>query len=388
MGLYIGLMSGTSLDGLDIALCDFDTNGVPSLLAATTTPLPKDLAQQLAHLSQIQRLASNQPQSVTNDNVHLQAVADRQFAEFSASAVNQFIWAQQQAGVIQTDSIITAIGSHGQTIRHWPTGETPYTVQIGCPSTLAALTGIDVIADFRQKDIALGGQGAPLAPAFHRAVFAQTQHTIGVLNIGGIANLTLLAADSTLGFDTGPGNCLLDSWFVRHHPESAQQYDADGHFAQQGEVVPALLESLLADPFFSLTGPKSTGREYFNLAWLDAWLQQHPASLSHTDVQRTLLELSARTVVMEIQRLGIQHCYVCGGGVHNTALMQRISELATAQASCQVHSTEVLGVAPDWVEALAFAWLAWSFVQRRPSSLASVTGASRDAVLGGLFPAA
>lgn len=367
-------MSGTSLDGLDIGLCRFNDVGFTSVVLAQTTPLPPALYQVLSDLSQ---------QSHTNE-MHLLALADRQFGMFCGDAVNAFL-AQHDI----SPASIVAIGSHGQTVQHSPDSNPAYTTQIGCPATIAASTGIDVVANFRQKDIALGGQGAPLAPAFHQAIVPPKDGVQGVLNIGGIANLTVLPADADVsGFDTGPGNCLMDSWFSLHHPKSATRFDVDGRFAMQGNVHSELLNCLLQDPYFAKQGPKSSGREYFHLHWLRKHLlgDESPA-----DVQRTLLELTARTIASQVQRYQLTQCYVCGGGIHNRVLYQRIEALVSAAAvdsQSLLVSSGVLGVAPDWVEAAAFAWLAWCYKQQRPSSLASVTGASRNAVLGGLFPAA
>lgn len=365
-------MSGTSLDGLDIALCSFNTTGQPQLIKAQTSPLPSSLRAQLSQLSQ----------PGNTDELHLQAIADRDFAIFCAEQVKDFL-AQTEL----TADHITAIGSHGQTVRHMPTEQPAYTVQLGCPSTLAALSGIDVIAQFRQKDIALGGQGAPIAPAFHEALCGSTQASIGILNIGGIANLTCLRQEqSVLGFDIGPGNCLLDSWFQHCHPQSAFNYDKDGSFANTGELNPGLLKAMLADAYFATDGPKSTGREYFNLAWL---AQFAPEALAPEDVQRTLVELTAISTAQKLEAHHIDRCYVCGGGAHNKLMMSRLTALAAELPSgCNIATTDTLGVGPDWVEAIAFAWLAWCFVNRQPVNLASVTGASRNAILGGYFPAA
>lgn len=362
-------MSGTSLDGLDIALCQFDQQGLPTVVQAQTEALPLALYTNLSQLSQ----------HAQANETHLQAVADREFAIFCADAVTQFLASHD----IPAQQVI-AIGSHGQTIRHMPDHTPAYSLQIGCPSTLAARSGIDVIAHFRQKDIALGGQGAPLTPAFHQAIFTPQTDTHGVLNIGGIANLTVLPHEGdVLGFDTGPGNCLLDSWFSAHHPESSVRYDRNGEFAAQGVVLEGWLTRLLADPYFAKAGPKSSGREYFDLRWVNKYLRGNERPC---DVQRTLLELSALSIAVQLQHYQLTRCYLCGGGVHNPLLVKRITELTAT--TCQIESSSQLGIDPDWVEAVAFAWLAWCFKQRRTSSLASVTGASRNAILGGLYPAA
>lgn len=360
-------MSGTSLDGLDIVLCRFDSDGRPKLITSATQPLPDVLKRGLWALTH--------PASGELDNY---GVLDRSFAIFCAEAVNNFL-AQHDVNA----SEVIAIGSHGQTVRHRPDSTPPFTLQLGCAATIATLTGIDVVANFRQKDIALGGQGAPLAPAFHRAQFHQAGEIRSIVNIGGIANATIFdTAGEMTGFDTGPGNGLMDSWFQAHHPESRLTYDKDGRWASQGETHPELLTRCLADPYFTRQGPKSTGREYFQLGWLEALATG--LTISPVDVQRTLLELTARTIAEPLLQRHIQTCFVCGGGVHNPLLIIRLQQLL---GQAQVHSSSQLGIDPDAVEALAFAWLAWCFVERKAVNLSRVTGAQHEAVLGALFPA-
>lgn len=365
--LYVGLMSGTSLDGLDIALCEVGAAGKPRLLAATSQPLPVNLAKRLLALT-----------SPKHDELQEYGQLDREFAVFCAHHVMHFLKQQKIA-----PKKIIAIGSHGQTVRHMPNSEPGFSLQLGCPSTLAALTGIDVVANFRQKDIALGGQGAPLAPAFHRAMLFEPSQNRAIVNIGGIANVSLIRKDDkTYGFDTGPGNCLMDSWFQQNHPDSTYRYDLSGQWAASGKVNRTLLQRLLDDSYFSRTGPKSSGREYFHLNWLSTYLSDK--KIVAADVQRTLLELTARSITDSIQAEKADSVFICGGGVHNELLMERLTALLKP---AKVASTVELGLSPDWVEAMAFAWLAWCFVNEEPSNLPAVTGASRRAVLGGLHKA-
>lgn len=362
---YLGLMSGTSLDGLDIALTRFNEHGQPKLICTDHQSLPPSLKESLFQLTQTQE----------NELIHY-GHCDREFALFCASAINQLL---QRQGMECHQ--IQAIGSHGQTVRHYPQRPIPFSLQLGCPATLAAETGINVIAGFRQKDIALGGQGAPLAPAFHHHVFSDLQENRAVLNIGGIANLSFLPRQGEVqGFDSGPGNCLLDYWYSQHQDGS---YDDNGNWSRQGQVDAQLLQHLLNDPYFQQPAPKSTGREYFS----PRWLSEHLATmepLSAVDIQRTLVELTAESIRSGILQHSATACYVCGGGVHNQLLMERLKAL---MPDVIFASTQVLGVDPDWVEAMAFAWLAWCFEQQRPGNLPAVTGASRSAILGAFYPA-
>lgn len=367
---YVGLMSGTSMDGLDAVLVDFSTDQ-PRFIAHVQQPIPAQLAQRLHQLCH-----------PSANELHDFAEADREFAHYSAAVVHQLLQQQQL-----TPAQIVAIGSHGQTIRHRPDGQPSYTLQLGDPNTLASLTEIAVVADFRRKDIALGGQGAPLVPAFHQAVFASAQAPRVILNLGGIANITFLpgAAEQVLGFDTGPANTLLDQWFRYCFADAATGFDEGGRFARQGQVIPTLLARLLDAEFFQRQGPKSTGRDDFHLAWL---LQQLQGDEAPADVQATLVELSAVTVAAAIQQLPgaaeqpVQTVFVCGGGVYNPVLMAALQRQLPAQ---QLRSTAELGVQPQHVEAMAFAWLAYCYMQRLPANLPAVTGASRRAVLGGLY---
>jgi anhydro-N-acetylmuramic acid kinase len=305
--------------------------------------------------------------------------ADVQVGRLFAQAVNELL---SQAAV--SPSRVTAIGSHGQTIRHRPGGDTPFTLQIGDPSVIATATGIPVVGDFRRKDLALGGQGAPLVPAFHDAVFRKPGADRIIVNIGGIANLTVLSGNPNapiLGFDTGPGNTLLDGWIRRI---LLKPMDRDGAFAASGRVHAALLAALHSDPYFQQAPPKSTGPEYFS----GSWLEQHLGAAGNpvpADVQATLLALTAQSIADSIRELpGISRpmVYVCGGGAHNGALMRALQHNLPGSA---VATTDALGMPVDWVEAMAFAWLARQRIHQMPGNCPLVTGASRPAVLGGLW---
>lgn len=363
MPLYIGVMSGTSLDGLDFALVD--QSDTTTLLATHYQPMPEQLKQQL--------LALCMPGP---DELGRASIAEQAWARLAGNGIQTLLdHAQLDA------SAVRAIGSHGQTIRHEP--RLGFTVQIGYPALLAELTGISVVADFRRRDMAAGGQGAPLVPAFHEALFGDRSLTRAVLNIGGFSNLTLLQpAAETRGFDCGPGNVLLDAWIQRHQ---GLPYDRDGSWAASGEIDGNLLARLLSDHFFAAQGPKSTGRELFNLPWLDA----HLASLGDLrpqDVQATLLELTARSICDSLlaNQPETQGVLVCGGGVHNSTLMRRLQVLLP---SCQVTSTSAYGAEPDWIEAMAFAWLAHCCIERIAANRPRVTGARGPRVLGAIYPA-
>jgi len=354
-------MSGTSLDGVDAALADFSA-GQPRTLATHFAPFDADLRAEL---------------------LALQSPADNEL-ERAALAANRLVraYAHAVAAVLAEADVepqaVRALGAHGQTIRHRP--ELGFTLQLNNPALLAELTGCAVVADFRARDIAAGGQGAPLVPAFHQAVFGAPGQTRVIVNIGGIANLTLLDADGgILGFDTGPGNVLMDLWIGRHQGKT---HDAGGAWAAGGQVLPALLAQWLADPYFALPPPKSTGRDLFN----PAWLARHTAAHAPADVQATLCELTAGSIVEAIRRQvgnAPADIFVCGGGVHNATLQARLASLSP---QWRWQSTAALGVAPDWVEALAFAWLAHQTLSAAPGNLASVTGAAGSRVLGAVYP--
>ncbi|MBF8757958.1 anhydro-N-acetylmuramic acid kinase [Pseudomonas guariconensis] len=363
MALYLGVMSGTSLDGLDIAL--IEQNEQPRLLATHYTPMPSDLRQELL------ALCASGP-----DEIARAALAENRWASLAAEGVRQLL-ANQGLDA----SAIRAIGSHGQTIRHEPARG--FTVQIGNPALLAELTGVCVVGDFRRRDVAAGGQGAPLVPAFHEALFGHVGQRVAILNVGGFSNLSLIEQDKPVrGFDCGPGNVLLDAWIER---KRGQTYDANGAWAASGHVIDTLLTKLLADPFFAGSGPKSTGREVFNLPWLDAHLAQLPAYRDE-DVQATLLELTARSIIDSLlgAQPGTEALLVCGGGARNGALMSRLAALLP---SAQVSSTAAHGVEPDWVEGMAFAWLAHCCLEHIPANRPSVTAARGLRVLGAIYPA-
>jgi anhydro-N-acetylmuramic acid kinase len=359
-GLYIGLMSGTSVDGIDAALVRFGTG--PQVICARTTPLDPELAAEVLRLSQ------------ADARIHLDDFGrlDTRLGQALAQAALALIDA---AGVPAAD--VAAIGSHGQTLRHSPVGDHPFTLQVGDANVIAERTGLTTVADFRRRDVAAGGQGAPLVPAFHASVFGQAGEDRAVLNLGGIANLTLLPADGGVrGFDTGPGNGLMDAWTLRHLGE---RYDRGGALAAAGRVDEGLLDALLAEPWLALPPPKSTGRDLFHGQWLDAHLNGR--ALGAADVQATLCRFTARSV-MDALRAAMPGCtrlLVCGGGVHNPVLQ---SELAAQWPGLAIESTAGHGLDPDFVEAVAFAWLARETLAGRPGNLPAVTGARAACVLG------
>lgn len=360
--LHVGLMSGTSLDGIDAALVDFSTPS-GTLVASHFAAYPDDL--------RAEALALN---GRCDDELDRAARLSIRLADAYADAVLALL---ATAGRSAAD--IAAIGCHGQTIRHRP--ERHYTIQLGDGARLAERTGIPVVTDFRSRDIAAGGQGAPLVPAFHRAAFADPTRARVVVNLGGIANLTRLAPDRpVIGFDTGPGNVLLDAWASAH---IGARVDAGGALAASGQVVPAMLAAMRADPYFALPPPKSTGRDLFHRAWLDRFVRTHAAP---ADVQATLAELTAATLADAIGRHcdGTTEVYLCGGGVHNADLVRRIR---SALSGCRVESTQALGVDPDWVEAIAFAWLAQRALAGLPGNVPEVTGAAGPRILGAIHPA-
>jgi len=370
--LYIGLMSGTSLDGIDGVLVDFAAHGAQVLrvLAHAHRPFPADFKAELLALN-----------SADTNELHRAALAGNALARHYADVVGDLLarGSVERAGV-------RAIGSHGQTVRHRPRefDGTGYTLQINNPALLAERTGIDVVADFRTRDVAAGGQGAPLVPAFHRAVFGRDGEAVAVLNIGGIANLTSIAADgSTIGFDCGPGNALMDHWCQRH---TGRPYDDDGRWAAGGRAVDALLANLQSDVYFDLPPPKSTGRDLFNPNWLEARLRKAAIAASPQDVQATLAELTAWAAADAVSRHAAEArtVLVCGGGARNGHVMAR---LAARLPGRTVRGTDAAGLGVDQVEAAAFAWLAKAFVERRPGNLVSVTGATGPRVLGALYPA-
>jgi anhydro-N-acetylmuramic acid kinase len=364
--LYVGLISGTSADGIDAVLVDF-ADGSPHALASRSHPWTKDLRERVLSVAQ------------GEGALDLDAFGqlDIEIARGFADAAMMLL---ESSGRSAND--VRAIGSHGQTLRHRPTGPYPFTMQLGDPTVIAERCGIDVVADFRRADIAAGGQGAPLLPALHSMLLGRAGHTRVVLNLGGIANITVLGADGSVsGFDTGPANGLMDAWCARHWGEP---YDRDGAFAASGQVDTALLRALMADPYFSAPAPKSTGREYFHLGWLSA----HPqaAGLAPADIQATLLELTAQSVSAAIAEYAAtaEDVLVCGGGVHNHALLSRLQTVLSPRV---LRSTATQGVDPDFIEATAFAWLARQRLLGLPGNLPAVTGARGPRVLGAIYSA-
>lgn len=363
MAYYLGVMSGTSLDGLDIALVEQGER--PTLLATHYLPMPAQLKDELLSLC-----ASGA------DEIARAAIAENHWARLAAEGIEQLLAEHNLRA-----EHIRAIGSHGQTIRHEPARG--FTVQIGNPALLAELTGISVVADFRRRDVAAGGQGAPLVPAFHETLFGHLGQRLAVLNVGGFSNLSLIEQDQPVrGFDCGPGNVLLDAWISQHRQ---QPYDADGAWAASGVVDQPLLNALLTDPFFAGSGPKSTGREVFNLTWLASHLAAHP-NLPEQNVQATLMELTARSIcdALRAAQPVTDTLLVCGGGARNCALMRRLAALLP---TARVDSTQAHGVHPDWVEAMAFAWLAHCCLEGVPANRPSVTAAKGLRVLGAIYPA-
>ncbi len=367
-GLYLGLISGTSADGVDAALidCEPSRNEAPRLLAAGTCAYPNDLRARVLALA-------GDVGSISLDDL---GELDARIGEYFAEAALRLL---ADAGL--RPEAVRALGSHGQTVRHRPSGLYPFTLQLGDAHRIAERTGIITVADFRRRDIAAGGQGAPLAPAFHAVTLSDPSEPRAVLNLGGIGNLTLLTPGRpVLGFDTGPGNCLMDVWIARHREAS---FDAGGAFAAQGRVDPGLLRGMLADPWFALPGPKSTGREQFDSAWLDAALDG--TELTPEDVQASLCALTAETVAAALRRQmpECRRLLVCGGGAHNRALM---AELAGRLPCVAVVSTAAHGLDPDFVEAMCFAWLAARTLAGLAGNLPEVTGAVGARVLGCVHP--
>jgi len=368
--LYLGLISGTSADGIDAALVEFGDDGTTGakarLLFGRTYPWEPGLRAQLVELGQ------------QSARVPLEAIAelDVRIGRAFAGAALQ---ALADSGTAAAD--VAAIGSHGQTLRHGPDGEVPYTLQLGDPNTIAERTGIRTVADFRRRDVAAGGHGAPLLPALHAALLRSPGEDRAVLNLGGIANLTLLPREGEVrGFDTGPANGLMDAWCLRHRGEA---FDRDGAFAATGCVDDELLARLLAEPWFAQPPPKSTGRDQFHLGWVESKLRGDEAP---QNVQATLLALTARTVAgaLRATQPDTARVVACGGGVHNGALM---AALAAAMPGCAVESSAAHGLDPDAVEAMGFAWLARQALLGRPGNLPSVGGARGPRILGGIYPA-
>lgn len=394
---YLGLMSGTSADGIDIALVDFADDVRPRLVASHYEPYNQEIRESITRL-----YVSG------SDEIEHMGRLDKLLANEFSLAVQQILSKQNI-----TAKDIQAIGNHGQTIRHRPNPSRStssdikndaFTLQIGCSQTLACLTGIPVIGKFRDKDIALGGQGAPLVPAFHQQLFTQCERDNIVLNIGGIANLTFLpgsestqarsskSTQSVTGFDTGPGNCLLDDWYVHNH-SNGNHYDQSGHWATKGNLIPTLLDVMCADLYFQQPAPKSTGREIFHLDWLASKIALAGLTLPlPEDVQATLLALTANTIANDIKSLSTNaDVWLCGGGRHNTALTNALRRELTSEtsansnASYQLASIDDIDIDGDNLEAMAFAWLAYAYQKNIFSNMPSVTGARKSTTLGVLF---
>ena len=370
--LYIGLMSGTSLDGIDAVLARMDSGGAASLLGAVSKPFTPELRKALLDL-----------QSSGPNELHREKQAGNALAIEYAKAVQDLL---TQTNLNATD--ISAIGAHGQTIRHQPvlSDHLAYTHQTLNPALLAELTDIDVIADFRSRDLAAGGHGAPLVPAFHAQQFASDKE-IAILNLGGIANLTLLLKNGEVkGFDCGPGNMLMDAWIA---DQQGHTFDQGGTWASQGQVHQSLLSRMLADPFFSKAPPKSTGRDDFHLKWLQQQIGLE--NINAEDIQATLLHLTAHSALQALEQHApqAQTLIVCGGGARNAALMNLFRAITQAvfKNPLEIVTSDVLGVDPQLVEGLAFAWLAWAHKEKRPANLPAVTGAKGPRILGACYPA-
>lgn len=378
---YIGLLSGTSIDAIDAALFEINTEShIIKTIAALNHDIPTELKQALNNI-------------IINKHTTLNYFGElnRRLGIVFASAVMKLLKKSQLS-----NSQITAIGFHGQTIFHQPTLPYNFSMQIGDPNTIIELTNIPVITDFRQRDMVNGGQGAPLAPLFHQKFFYSNQYNRAIINIGGISNITFIPKDAEINTninnlnyiasDLGPGNTLLDQWFLKNHPENNYTYDLNGAYAKTGVINTDLLNDLLQDSYFHKTWPKSTGREYFNLDWLNNYLKEHEYII-HTDVQRTLLELTAQIITSNILhnnlKLNIDEIYICGGGAYNTFLMLRIKELL---GSIKISTTAQLGIDPNWVEAALFAWLASCTWHKQSLNLKYITGNKKtDSILGCLY---
>lgn len=362
--IYIGLMSGTSIDAVDAVAVQLNADGF-KLIDFHSEPIPPELNQQILDLCQ-----------PPNDSVKLLGETDHRLGKLYAKTTLSLL-AKAKLNAAE----ITAIGCHGQTIRHSVAfkDNIPFSLQIGDANILAAETGISVVADFRRKDIALGGQGAPLAPAFHRFAFADTKANRVIVNIGGISNISILPINGACsGFDTGPGNVLMDLWSQIH---LGTRYDKNGDWAASGETQLGLLQKMKACDFFSKPAPKSTGRELFNQHWLSTQLTNFP-ELAPQDIQATLLRLTSETICEAILKIDnpVDEVYICGGGAYNSQLMAKLSEHLPT-----ISTTEAIGIAPNLVEGCAFAWLAKRRLDHQHGSLAQVTGAKRETVLGGLY---
>ncbi|MBU0720389.1 anhydro-N-acetylmuramic acid kinase [bacterium] len=356
--LYIGVMSGTSLDGIDIALCEIDALRC-TLVASKEYPFEQALKKEILALID------------TPSTLMQIGTADKKLGLMFADAINSFI---------QTHKIvphaITAVGLHAQTLWHNPDSEFSFSMQLGDANTVSAKTGLQVVADFRRMDMANGGQGAPFAPAFHQFVFGSLEEKTAVLNIGGMANITILG-EELKGWDTGPGNVLMDMWIQK---SQNQAYDKEGAFSACGTLDEELLKAMLGDEYFQRPPPKSTGREYFNETWLAKHLPLFQ-TIKDEDIQRTLAELTAWSIANDVNKTDTRLLLVCGGGAKNSFLMQRLQKLCR----CTIATSDAYGLNSDFLEAMAFAWLAYKRVHREEVNLKSVTGASKNSILGGIY---
>ena len=377
--LYIGLMSGTSVDGIDAALVEISSANAVNVIETQFTPFNKQLRDNINQLAQ------------TNWNIHgdkLTQCSDSELhTQLAQDYANASLALLSKANKLPSD--IIAIANHGQTVRHEPNANPPFSLQLGDGQLIANLTNIKTITQFRQADLAVSGQGAPLMPAFHQAVFNQEKGTnkkiTFVLNIGGIANISLLG-DSIIGYDTGPGNTLLDQWILQH---KQRPYDSNGDWAANGKKIDALLNALLSDPYFTLPYPKSTGPDYFNLEWLKQHCLNAGLSLHEhkpEDIQHTLVLLTIQSIANSIKLSSSNsddiQIFICGGGAHNTFILK---QLEAALPNVVIDTTDTLGVPADWVEAAGFAWLGYCFEHNIPSNLPEVTGATRNVILGESF---
>ncbi|MCY4045103.1 MAG: anhydro-N-acetylmuramic acid kinase [Cellvibrionales bacterium] len=355
---YIGLMSGTSLNSIDCALVSI-TEGIPKLISSTEGTLPDDIRDEIAAL--------NQP---CENDLYQTLTLSRKLGILFGDTVQTLL---SKTGFTASD--IVAIGSHGQTIRHQPKADFPFSLQIGDPNTIAEMTGIPVVADFRSRDIAAGGEGAPLTPLMHNTLFFDPDINRCIVNIGGMSNITQLTNSSPhLGFDPGPGNIFLDYWVQKH---LNKPHDVSGDWARTGKIIDPLVHAMLKDPYFTLPAPKSTGREYFNRDWLNQYNLDQYAS---EDVMASLVELTAQSIANCIDN-DIDEIYVCGGGAHNHFLMERIQ----VNANGSVQSTAAIGIDPDFIEAVTFAWLAYRRINHLAGNSTASTGAKHERILGGLY---
>lgn len=362
--LYIGLMSGTSADGIDATLIEIDGDNI-ALKGHLETPHSEALRRSILSLCES---GEHEIDRMGELDQHLGKA-------FAQAATNLLL--QQKISASQ----ITAIGSHGQTIRHRPSAVRPFTLQIADPNQIAHLTGITTVADFRRRDMAAGGEGAPLAPAFHQAVFSQENEERLIINIGGISNISHLKGSTLLaGFDSGPGNALMDGWIQRHQ---GLNYDESGQWASTGQISEGLLTCLMEHEYLARPTPKSTGREDFHMDWLDEQIARMPEVVSNQNVQATLLEYTCQTILLHTQRLSgaPNGIYICGGGALNDRLMDRLSAICP----CEVESSETLGIAPQQVEGAAFGWLAHQTLSRAKGNCPAVTGADKEVILGGVY---